>query len=119
MKVFFIVLDSCAHTYGAFKMLNSVISKRQANVVSVAPNVYKYRFNVDKKMIDLEVIVVESNNLNSNSNNYIHKVSKSLKRNISAFPTIIKKVGTGKNAKGVEMDPMLKRTEKNFLNFLR
>lgn len=119
MRVFFVVLDSCPHTTTAFKMLNRVISKRNATVVSVEPGVFKYKFDVGKQTIHLEVVVVEACNPRGGGNTYIHKVSKISKRNISAYPDIIKMVGRGANTKGISMDPEIKRTGKNFLKFLR
>ena len=96
-----------------------VISKRNATVVSVEPGVFKYKFDVGKKTIHLEVVVVEACNPEGHGNKYMHKVSKMTKRNISAFPSVIKMSGRGANTKGVEMDPGIKRTGKNFLKFLR
>ena len=90
MKVFFIVLDSCAFTHDAFNMLDSVIRKNPTTVTSMKHNVCKYKTKVNKKNVNIEVVVVESAQPNGNGRKRLDYISKATKRNISAFPTILK-----------------------------
>jgi hypothetical protein len=114
MKVFVIVLDSCRFTHDAFSMLDGIIRKNTTTVTSMKHNVCKYKTKINKKTTNIEVVVVESAQPNGNGRKRLDYISKAAKRNISAFPTILKQKGN----KYVEMSPTLERTSKNILKFL-
>tara|TARA_Y100000389_G_C17400230_1_gene484897 strand:- start:636 stop:983 length:348 start_codon:yes stop_codon:yes gene_type:complete len=114
MKIFIVVLDLCVHTKGVFKMMNGFIKKYPTTVVSVRNNVYKYRAVVNKKKVSIEVVSVESSNPDGSGRRRLDEISKATKRNIAAFPTILKQKGN----KYVELIPSVERTRKNFVKFL-
>lgn len=114
MKVFIVVLDLCTFTKNVFKMLDDFVKKNQVTVVGVKNNVYKYKSKINKKKVSIELVVVESNNPDGCGRKRLNDISKATKRNIIAFPTILKQNGN----KYVEMLPSVDRTRKNFVKFL-
>lgn len=117
MTKLFVILKNSSLADKTLHMLNFFVYKGEASMsVSRNPNVYKYRVKLGIKTVDVEVVVVESD-LQGNGTQRMREISKMLKIRITNFPAVVKKIGSGMNAKGEKMITSKKTTFKNISNF--